>query len=239
MMGPLGEVPHHEGETVSDEQPPQPAPESDDPTATEGPEAAGPSAGAGEPPPFVTPATSLGTRPTFDSPPPAIPPPSYTPPSSPPPSSPSPTDAGASWPPADLPPDGPPPPESGRLRIGSVLGRSIDIYLSKWLAFIALALVPAVLSSVVLFLTGFDRIRGIGTVPDQTTIFLWLVIGIGFGLVEIAFSLALIVVADDVRRTGTTDVGAAVRRGVSRLIPTILSFLAIAVAYIAFVIGLA
>jgi hypothetical protein len=181
-------------------------------------------------PSFGVPATSLGTRPTFAAPPPPTPPATGS--------------GGGFVPPADVPPEGPPPGSPppggpGRLRIGSVLGRSIDVYLSKPIQLIALALIPSVLSSALFLFTGAGTPAVIGTVPDGGTILAWVVIGLIFGLVEIGFSLALIVVADDIRRTGSSDVGAAVRRGVSRLVPTILSALAILGAYIAFVLGLA
>ncbi|HEY7131503.1 MAG TPA: hypothetical protein VH440_04590 [Candidatus Limnocylindrales bacterium] len=185
----------------------------------------GPAAGADEPAsPSGVPATSLGTRPTFAPPPPPTPPATGV--------------GGGFVPPADVPPEGPQPGVPGRLRIGSVLGRSIDIYLSKPILFIALALIPSVLSSVLFLVTGVGTTTVIGKVPDPGTIVLWVVIGLAFALVEIVFSLALVVVGDDVRRTGASDAGAAIRRGASRLVPTILSFLAIMVAYLAFAVGL-
>jgi hypothetical protein len=123
---------------------------------------------------------------------------------------------GAQWQAAQPPPLTPP---RGRIAVGSVLGRAIDLFLRRPLVFIALALPTTILSAVsVPFSTGMNQNPAMAAVLIPIAI-VAVVVGVATGL-------AMIMAADDLRAGRTVPLGTVARRAIGRAVIAILSSIA-------------
>jgi hypothetical protein len=111
-----------------------------------------------------------------------------------------------------------------KLRIGSVLGRTLDEFVSHPLEFASLA-IPAGLIALLSVLVDVNRIGVSGQVA----------LSIVTTVAGIVFGLAMIVAADDVRGGRPIDLGAAIATGLARTVTAILS----AMVLVLIVLGLA
>jgi hypothetical protein len=115
------------------------------------------------------------------------------------------------------------PPARLRLRILSVIGRSIDLFVWRPLLFIAIGLVAALLSA------STSLIYGSG---QASNIALTTVASLLIGVVGLLTSLATQIAADDLRAGRETSLGSVGRRAIRRVVPAILATLVIVVTIV-------
>jgi hypothetical protein len=116
------------------------------------------------------------------------------------------------------------PPAGVKLEVGSVVGRTLDTFVGNWLFFVVLAIPSAAIAVVTTIILG-----------GSTSIAFSLFISLGTIAVDIIFTMAMIVAADDLRAGRTLDYGTVIGRAADRLVAAFLSTLAQLVLFICFV----